>query len=100
MEFCAQEGVSAPSFYQWRRRLTPFVEREKVARSRNGKRRSQKSPAFASVSVVSSPPTSSKIRVPGGIEIELGGNVEIAETVLKQVLSAARLLAEACRGTP
>jgi hypothetical protein len=56
-EFCRKEGVSAPSFYQWRKRLAPRVRpAEEVA-------------SFRSVRLVSSAGVA--VQLPGGTQLHV-----------------------------
>jgi transposase-like protein len=86
--FCAAEGCSMPSFYQWKRKL-------------NDHRPS----AFAELSVVPSGPAISSsthacVRLPNGVRIELGTEAVLIETILAQVLkhslTAAHTGASSC----
>jgi len=73
-QFCASEGVSPPSFYQWKKRL-------RVSRAANP-RRSNKRPAFKPVELISasiSPPQRTTIRLTNGVEIELGSDLFVVD---------------------
>jgi hypothetical protein len=72
--FCAAEGCSMPSFYQWKRKL-------KIARPS----------AFAELSVVTAAPahassTHACVRLPNGVQIELGTEPALVKTIIAQVL--------------
>ena len=95
-EYCRQEGVSDPSFYQWRQRLdmvTPGSKR--VRRSGNGSKKTVNSQPFVPVKV------SSSERVPnlGLAEVELPSGVLIrVPATLAEALRVAILTGnEACR---
>lgn len=85
-EFCRREGVSVPSFYQWRRRL---AEPSPVARSTRSPRRpgSDASPAFqqvmlAGVGVVA-------IELPSGVRVELPADrLPLVRAVVADLLAA------------
>lgn len=68
-EFCRQEGVSPPSFYQWRRKLTSQGARPKQ-------------PSFVAVSVVSASPV--EVVLPGGAVVRVPGGDERS---LRQILT-------------
>lgn len=80
-QFCRAEGVSQPAFYQWKKKLGAGTA------VRTGAVKSDSS-AFKSVQVTA--PTSrlqgATIRLPGGIEIELGNDPRVIQTVVKQLL--------------
>lgn len=59
-DFCRGEGVSAPTFYHWRKKLAPVPSRRPL-----GKRR-----AFRAVMVTPSAAALS-VRLPGGVELEV-----------------------------
>lgn len=59
-DFCREEGVSVPTFYHWRKKLTPAPRRRQP-----GKRH-----AFRPVMVTASVAALS-VRLPGGAELEV-----------------------------
>ena len=82
-KFCEAEGVSQPSFYQWKKKLAFQTGRAHVATDSFGK--SSFGNAFQAVEL--NPLTSlTKIRLPNGIEIELGNDPGVIELVLEQLL--------------
>ena len=84
-KFCEAEGVSQPSFYQWKKKLAFQTGRAHVATDSFGK--SSFGNAFQAVElqpVTSS--TTTTIRLPNGIEIELGNDPRVIELVLEQLL--------------
>jgi hypothetical protein len=76
--FCEVEGVSAPSFYQWRKKLDSSVA----------------SPSVRAVfeQVVVAPATASpglRVRLVSGAEIEVaGGNLEVIRAVVGELARA------------
>lgn len=88
-EFCWREGVSAPSFYQWRKRLR---------RSSRSGSRSAGAPVFVPVEVVGSSVESStltgsgteaalvEVVTPRGVTVRIGAQVD--ESRLRSVLRA------------
>jgi hypothetical protein len=83
--FCRAEGVSAPSFYQWKRKLGRVKTNNKLGK--RGRRR-DKSSAFKPLHV--SPPDVScgvSIRLPDGIVLDLGTDLLTIEKIVAQVLN-------------
>ena len=85
-EFCLNEGVSQPSFYQWKKRLaaTRADSRAKSAETPSG---------FQPVQIIS--PAQSRrqetiIRWGPDLQIELGSDLAVVEVVVAQLLEAAR----------
>lgn len=77
-QFCQQEGVSAPSFYQWKRKLA-------------GSMNSQ-APSFVPISVSRPVDAGAKLTLPGGATIDLGEHVH--EDRLRQILGAVIAVTE------
>jgi hypothetical protein len=100
--FCEIEGVSTPSFYQWRRKLAgetktdgtgrragkPRQEMEPAGASGGSGNGSRSGPAFQAVEVVPAA-AAATIRFPNGVEIELGGDLRAFELLLGQLLDGA-----------
>jgi len=115
-EFCLGEGVSQPSFYQWRKKLGLGSKRVRSASgpgtsgltSELGN--SEKSPSssvaigeprprnFHFVSLASLPSDQlpvllpvllPKALLPGGIELELGSDVRLVESIVKQLIESS-----------
>ena len=95
-QFCVAEGVSQPSFYQWKKKLGMGrrVRGGTSNRSRKAKRTerpirgSKSKPAFKPVQLT---PTlglqrSATIRLADGVEIELGDNLQVVEMVVRSVV--------------
>lgn len=88
-DFCRDEGVGVPSFYQWRRKLSGVTK----AKSANGvPRRQSKSTrrmtsAFKPVRVAATEKFSGvTIRLSDEIVIEIGSDLKMLETVMDQLL--------------
>ena len=82
-QFCRAEGVSQPAFYQWKKKLgTSAAVRSEAVKS------DSTVSAFKSVQIMAPTPSlhSATIRLPGGIEIELGNDPRVIEAVVKQLL--------------
>ena len=81
-QFCQAEDVSQPSYYYWRKKL---ADRAKSALHPNATGH-----AFRAVEV--SPPctppspSGTTIRLVDGIEIELGSDLRVVESIVKQLL--------------
>ncbi len=83
-KFCGTEGISVPSFYQWKRRLAPIVV-ERSAGRRSKRRPTPASASFAEVQVVDSF-SSASVFLPSGIRIQLGSDPQVAESIIDRVL--------------
>jgi len=80
-QFCAAEGVSPASLYQWKKSLP-------VSRAASP-RRSNKKPAFKPVELISasiSPPQRTTIRLTNGVAIELGNDFSVVDQVLQALV--------------
>ena len=85
-EFCLDEGVSQPSFYQRKKRLT-------ASRAESPANLAKTPSGFQPVQIVS--PTQPRrqetiIRLGQGIQIELGSDLAVVEVVVNQLLASAR----------
>ena len=80
-EFCKQEGVSTPSFYQWRRRLSPRIETPRKVRKR-------KRPSAADFSELIVAPASSvaQATLPGGVTLSLGNQPDIVAVIVDRLV--------------
>ncbi len=99
--FCRNEGVSVPSFYQWKKRLASKTIASENKRG-GGKipsisdpahqhAKTTAGPAFQSVEILPTAagqanPSVTTIRLPHGIEIELGSDLRVVELLIKQLL--------------
>ncbi len=106
--FCASENVSQPSFYHWKKRISTLndqVERQstkttaagnstakttaaKTTSRRNGRTTRSESSAFQPVQITPplSDPQNTTIRLPGGIEIQVGSDLRVVESIVKLLL--------------
>jgi hypothetical protein len=83
-DFCRTEGVSAPSFYYWKRTLTAHGRSRKV---RANDRRRPKPLAFRQLHVSPSVVSSGvSIRLPDGIVMDLGRDLRTIQQIVAQVL--------------
>ena len=92
-EFCQLEEFSLPSFYQWKRRLSPRVEPTQPTSARRGTQKTgsvnesnQPSPTFTELVVGSPRQAAACVSLPGGITLTLGDQPEIALLVIDRIL--------------
>ncbi len=83
-KFCAAEGISVPSFYQWKRRLAASVK------TRSNRRPSSQpvsvaKASFAEIQIVDQP-SPAIVSLPGEISIQLGRDPQIAGNIIDRVL--------------
>jgi hypothetical protein len=95
--FCQKEGISAPSFYQWKKKLAGEPNASK-ARLIAGSARQHAQPiqrqgestatgsGFQSVELLPAPSSVTTIRLPNGIEIELGSDLRVIDLLVRQLL--------------
>ena len=94
--FCQREGVSQPSFYQWRRKFSasgqgktlsrakaPAASARDAAGFRSG--RSGESPLFQPLQLMAAAQAVT-IRLPDGSEIQMADNLRVIESVIGQLL--------------
>ncbi len=81
-EFCRREGVSDPSFYQWRRRLQQGERgTRRTGRQARGEAGAEEGQRFLPVHVVGL--TWAEIEIPGGIKIRVpAANTEALRTAI------------------
>lgn len=84
-QFCAAEGVSAPSFYQWKRRLTSSLAENQETRTVLVR---PQQPSFSEVQIVGQA-ASASVSLPGGIHVQLGTDPSIAAIIVDRVLQHA-----------
>jgi len=94
--FCLAEGVSQPSFYQWKKRLGAAGRvRGRVAKrgedaggGERGTRGNKNASAFQQIQLTSGSglQQSTTIRLTDGVEIELGDNLQVVELVVRSVV--------------
>jgi hypothetical protein len=78
-QFCKDECVSQPSFYHWKKKL-----REQPGTSHAARKRFQ--PVHIAASVAAKP--ESTIHLGRGVQIELGSDLRIAESIVRQLLES------------
>ncbi len=98
VQFCQAEGVSQPSFYQWKSKLRDQLlptesPNRRPASSRN---RTNKRPAFKAVEVTSfSQPCASQpaltVCMSGGTQIEVADNPAAIQAVMRELLNAEKV---------
>jgi transposase-like protein len=83
-EFCRQEGVSVPSFYQWRQRLAQPSRGQRPKRAPG--RHAHRAPAFQQVMLSGGVVTAV---LPSGARLEVPAQqVELVRAVLAELLQA------------
>ena len=87
--FCQSEGISAPSFYQWKRRLAPSIDPPKPPRRSAAQQGDRLPRGFAELIVTDRTAAGAAISLPGNILIQLGDHQAIAATIVQQVLQHA-----------
>jgi len=96
-KFCEREKISLPTFYQWKRRLTPRVESPRQKRSRRSKKQCRQPSTTASSNglsgfnelVIKAASTTAQVQLPGGITISLGDQSEMAQLIVDRLLHHA-----------
>ena len=86
VEFCKLEGVSTPTYYHWRRRLSPLVVQPKPRPKPRKRRDKEPQTSFTQLGVVEPQSTAALISLPSGVTIELGTRQDIIATIVEQVL--------------
>ncbi len=94
-DFCRSEGVSQPSFYQWRKKLkaveagsSPSVARSQFPTNASSGNASGR--RFQPLQITPAPDRHRvlTIRLPDGIEIEVGHDPAVIESVIRQLLES------------
>ena len=88
--FCEAEGVSAPSFYQWKRRLVTRRDESSPSRQngRGGLRTgSSTSAAQFTELVVTGQQDTAQAQLPNGVSISLGREPTIAATIVDRLIA-------------
>jgi len=86
--FCQREQISAPSFYSWKRRLSPRVEvprKNRTARPDQPQLGGQS--AFAEL-VIASSAEAAQVQLPGGITITLGTRHDVVAVVVDRLVQS------------
>jgi hypothetical protein len=78
-QFCQDETVSVPSFYQWKKKLADQA-------SQSSSRAKSSPSAFRAVDLIPPSQSATTIRLANGIEIELGGDLRVVQAVVEQLL--------------
>ena len=90
-EFCRREGVSGPSFYQWRKRLQPGERRPQQRETQDRVTTDGKQPSrFVPVSV--SALNTAEIELPNGVAVRLP--LTNAEALQTAILAAGSIAGE------
>jgi len=85
VRFCEAEGVSQPSFYQWKKKLTGGAKAKRAPQQKRGK--PTPAAAFHRVRISPGERTSDvTIRLPDGSVIELRDDSPMVESLVNQLL--------------
>ena len=91
--FCQREQISAPSFYSWKRRLSPRVEVPRKNRTSppdqpsGPANQSGGQPAFAEL-VIASSDDAAQVQLPGGITISLGTRHDVVAVIVDRLVES------------
>jgi hypothetical protein len=83
-QFCAEEGVSTPSFYRWKKRLGVNIRGQIASPGRPNSK-----PAFRPLELISAPVNpfqQTTIRLADGVVIELGNDFPVVDQVLRAIV--------------
>jgi len=94
-EFCRQEGVSDPSFYQWRKRLDLGQASKRARRSGDGPTKTVKSRPFVPIKVSSSGDVASSVLAE--VELPNGVRIRVPATHAEALRVAIQTGNEVCR---
>jgi len=88
--FCEKEGVSTPSFYQWRRKLVGIdaPRRQSDATQASAPDKPKNGAAFRALQILPAA-AAATIRLPNGIEIELGGDLRAFDLLARRLLDGS-----------
>lgn len=90
-QFCRQEGVSDPTFYQWRKRLRSKAQRTKPG-ERTGSQRPTAVETFLPVSVA--PAAFAEVEFPNGVRVRVPA--ANAEALRVAIMAGNQLSREVC----
>lgn len=100
-DFCKTEGVSVPSFYQWKRRLrTPdsAAAKQKTRKHRKQQAANTVATPFTEL-VVTGQQATATAQLPNGVSISLGCDQAIAAAIVDRLLAYEPATAS-CGSTP
>lgn len=91
-DFCQAEGISVPSFYQWKRRLVAErrvdeAPRREVAVGKSEPIRCEPVSTPFTELVVTGQADTAHARLPNGISISLGGDASIAAAIVDRLVA-------------
>ncbi len=89
--FCAAEGVSTPSFYQWRKRLGQVATRRRSPGGKAIRRPTRAGQAFQRLVVTPAAPIA--LRLPGGVHVEFAAaELEAVRELVAELLRVGHTL--------
>ena len=83
VQFCADEGVSPPSFYRWKKILQFNL---RVATNTQRPKIKEKFKSVELISVPTNPSQRTTIRLIDGVEIELGNDFPVVDRILQALM--------------
>ena len=86
VEFCQEEQVSTPAFYQWKKKLAGSSKAPRAT----GRKPARTATGFQELRVSSHDGGPVTIRLPSGITIELGRDFSVIENIMAQLLDGDR----------
>ncbi len=92
--FCKAEGVSTPSFYQWKRRLLSHPDKspQPGRNGRGGRRKNSSPPSSPSTAqftelIVTGEQDAAQAQLPNGVSISLGREPSIVATIVDRLIA-------------
>lgn len=82
VRFCAAEGVSVPSFYNWKKKLR--LQAGSDSHRQAGAVRN----AFQAIELIPASPSTVTIRLPNGIVIELDGDCRATDRLFERAIQS------------
>jgi hypothetical protein len=86
IRFCAAEGVSVPSFYNWKKKLRlqagSVIPSALLREPRSGRN------AFQAIELIPASPSTVTIRLPNGIVIELDGDSRATDRLFERAIQS------------
>lgn len=92
--FCEVEGISQPAFYYWKKKLGVPPHSPGLVANKAGDTGKAERQAFQVVEVVppieSATSVATTVRIPGGVEIELGNDPRVVDQVIGSIFKQLR----------
>ena len=86
-EFCQKESVSVSAFYSWKKRLAgELSSKQTKPAARQQSESASTRYSFQAVELLPANVSTTTIRFPNGIEIEMGSDLRVADLLIKRLL--------------